>query len=128
VLFGELLMRERRAEVSIALADQLERSASGRRGQPARTRLATLGRRQSRRAVGLERTVEPAHVPLGQPQELTSMSLGQSSLGESRHQLHPVQFLHTHRHMPRHAARVAQNRTFLNGRNRTSLYGSYSGR
>src|SRR5436309_14776085 len=54
------------------------------------------------------------------------LSPRQPPLGNSGHEVQPVQFRHRQRHRLRHRATVAARRTFLLGRNRTFAFGAYT--
>ena len=126
VLLGELLVRQGRPEVAVALTDQLERPAASLLGSRRVARLAALGGDQAGGAVSLEDAVQPADLTLGKAQQLTRVPLGQPPLGDARHDLQSVQLLVAQCHVLRHATRVARNRTFLNWRNRTFALWTYN--
>jgi len=65
-------VRQRRSEVAVVLADQLECPAAGLLRQLALARLAASARDQTRGTVRLEGSVQPADLALGKAQQLTS--------------------------------------------------------
>jgi hypothetical protein len=126
VLLGQLLVRERRAEVSVSLAHQGQRSLAGRRGHLAIAGPSAPAGRQRLGAVAPERTVQAPDLSLAQPEQRGRATPRQPPLGELGHDLQSIQFPHRQRHRLRHGAMVGARRTFLLWRNRTFALWAYS--
>src|SRR5439155_23863348 len=83
-------------------------------------------RREPRRTGARERPVQSPHLPFAEAQQRGRPAPRQPPLGNSGHEVQPVQFRHRQRHRLRHRATVAARRTFLLGRNRTFAFGAYT--
>jgi hypothetical protein len=118
-------VRERRAEVGIALAHEREGALLRDQAQAAITRAAALARCEGRRAAGRQPPGEPSNLARTQPEPLRGPPLGQPPRGELRQHFQALQFLHGQRHHPRDPSRREAKRTFLLWRNRTFAFGAY---
>lgn len=84
MLLGELLLRERRPEVGIALAHQRQGALLRGRAQAAITRAAALAGGESRGTARREAPDEAPDLPGTQPELLGGSPLRQSPLGQPR--------------------------------------------
>jgi hypothetical protein len=126
MVLGELLVREGRPEVGVALAHEDQRLLADGRGQPAIARATTPAGAQGRRALAPERAVEPPDLALAQPEQRGRPASGEPPFGQPGHDLQSVQFPHRQPHRRRHGATVGPRRTSLLWGNRTFAFGAYS--
>ena len=129
--FGQLLHRQRRTEIRIALANQRQHRATERFAMFAIARTATLARRQSRCAIGLKGTTEAKNLASAKTHQRASRRKRETTIRQVDHHTQsgqlPIAHLdHRHRTSPRTSRRQLAPVTFLSGTRVTFLSVTYN--
>ncbi len=132
MLLHELLARQRRTEIRVALSHEIQGSLTNGLSQLPVTRTSALARNKPGRSVRAKGTAQSLNLAEAQAQALGRLSLRQPTFGHTADDLQPLEFFRTHRQVSRvlHVGlqdrEGARNPTFLLCRNPTFALCAYT--